>query len=301
MRRFSCTEIKEFVSKPLFDEKIILKKDPSYPKISVVTPSYNQAEFLERTILSVLNQNYPNLEYIIIDGGSSDGSVEIIKKYEKYLGYWVSEPDRGQAHALNKGFAKATGDLVGWQNSDDIYLPGAFFKVAEIYKKKPNYDIYFGNVYLIDENDFIIRDIRYTPFSYFSLIYEGWNITNQATFFKKDSLKSYKLDESYQYAMDGYLFTNLGKDKKRFKFIREFLGAFRIQPKSKGQTIDKIGKKEWIKLRNLLGIKMRDDIPWSRQFRFQKFLSKIRRILYYILQGDWDYVIRGAVNRLKGE
>ncbi len=299
MKKYTSQEIKEFVSKPFFDENIILKKNPSWPKISVVTPSYNQAEFLERTILSVLNQNYPNLEYIIIDGGSTDGSVEIIKKYEKYLAYWVSEKDRGQTHALNKGFERATGDLIGWQNSDDIYLPWAFFKVAEVYKRKPDYDVYFGNVYLIDENDSIIRDIRYVPFSYFSLIYEGWNITNQTTFFKKDSLKSYKLDESYQYAMDGYLFINLGKDNKKFKFIRDFLGAFRIQAKSKGQTMDEIGKKEWQKLRNSVGIKMRDDIPWSKQFRLQKFLSKLRRTFYYMIQDDWDYVIRGLTDKLR--
>jgi len=105
----------------------------NFPKISIVTPSFNQAEFLEETILSVINQNYPNLEYIIIDGGSSDGSVEIIKKYEKQLFYWESELDRGHAHALNKGFAKATGDIMAWINSDDKYFEWTFKTIAEIY------------------------------------------------------------------------------------------------------------------------------------------------------------------------
>ena len=99
--------------------------DANYPRISIVTPSYNQGQFIEQTIRSVLLQNYPNLEYIIIDGGSTDNTVETIEKYEQYITYWVSEPDRGQSHAINKGFARCTGEIMAWLNSDDLYLPSA--------------------------------------------------------------------------------------------------------------------------------------------------------------------------------
>lgn len=102
----------------------------NFPKISIVTASYNQGQFIEETILSVLNQNYPNLEYIVIDGGSTDNSLEIIKKYQQYFTYWVSEKDNGQANAINKGLKLCTGDIFNWLNSDDYLEPGAFQKIA---------------------------------------------------------------------------------------------------------------------------------------------------------------------------
>jgi glycosyltransferase involved in cell wall biosynthesis len=103
------------------------------PKISIITPSYNQGHFIEETITSVLDQGYPNLEYIIMDGGSKDNTVEVIKKYEKHITYWVSERDKGQSDAINKGFARATGDVINWLNSDDYYAKGTLQKVGEVF------------------------------------------------------------------------------------------------------------------------------------------------------------------------
>jgi glycosyltransferase involved in cell wall biosynthesis len=121
-----------------------LERAAIYPRITVVTPSYNQGKYLEQTILSVLWQNYPNLEFIIIDGGSTDNSVEILKKYEQYLTYWVSEPDNGQSHAINKGFSRCTGDILAWLNSDDLYTPGALYHVARLFSQYPKTDVLTG-------------------------------------------------------------------------------------------------------------------------------------------------------------
>lgn len=120
-----------FLHKINLDNKF--KSAGSLPKISIVMPCLNHEKYIEKSILSVLNQNYYNLELIIIDGGSEDGSLEIIKKYEKYITFWISEKDQGQSHALNKGFSYATGDIYGWLNSDDLYLPETFMLAKDFF------------------------------------------------------------------------------------------------------------------------------------------------------------------------
>lgn len=121
-----------------------------FPKISIVTPSYNQAQYLEETILSLIRQNYPNLEYIIIDGGSTDQTLDIIKKYEQHVTFWISEKDRGQTHAINKGLKYCTGDVFNWLNSDDILTQGALYKIGQVFMAQQPF-VFCGRVSRIDE------------------------------------------------------------------------------------------------------------------------------------------------------
>lgn len=204
-----------------------------WPRLSIVTPSFNQAAYLERTIESVLSQGYPNLEYIIIDGGSKDGSADIIRKYEKHLAYWVSEKDQGQTHAINKGFARATGEIYGWQNSDDTYAPGAFFAAAKAFGERPQVDLVFGNMCVIDAQDQLIRMQRYTRFSRLSLLYEGMVLHNTSAFWRASlHQKLGGLDPSFWFSMDYDFFVRASFEGK-FHYLPVHLGNFRWYPQTK--------------------------------------------------------------------
>jgi glycosyltransferase involved in cell wall biosynthesis len=237
----------------------------------------------------------------VIDGASTDGSVDIIRKYERFLYAWVSEADEGQSDAINKGFRMATGDLVAWQNSDDIYLPGAFRKVGEAYREAPGFDVYFGNMCTIDEAEYILHEHRYMPFSVDCLLYDGWNITNQSAFFAKEVVRLYPLQVGLQYAMDGDFFVKVGLGGGRFRFIHDTLGALRIHPATKSGTISQtVGVEEWARIRERAGIRMRTDIPWGRQYLGRKALCKARKMYHYLLQRDFDYIGGKIVRLLRG-
>lgn len=206
-------------------------------KISIITPSYNQGKYLEQTITSVLSQNYPALEYIIIDGGSTDNSVDIIRKYEKHLAYWVSEKDNGQSEAINKGVSRATGDIINWLNSDDYYEPGALLKVAEAFQepvvnvvcgrgrlfRNPNETAYYSN-----GTDIYSGNLAKTI---------GWaRIDQPETFFRATVIKKIGLlDTRLHYLMDRdwwikylFLFSLEGVTK-----IPDVLVNFRLHDASK--------------------------------------------------------------------
>ena len=179
---------------------------PKLPVVSIVTPSYNQGRFLEETILSVLNQDYPNIEYIIIDGGSTDGSEDIIRKYADRLAYWVSEPDRGQAHAINKGFARATGDLLNWLNSDDCYLPGAISAIVRVHLAHPG-SLIAANVINFDEStgaEQLVRQSGITLARFIDFWSEPRPVWHQpGIFFPRHAYESVGgLDETLIFAMD---------------------------------------------------------------------------------------------------
>lgn len=253
------------------------------PKISIITPSFNQAEFLEELILSVIDQNYPNTELIIMDGGSTDGSLDIIKKYEKYIAYWVSEEDRGQTHAINKGLKVASGDLIGWQNSDDFYTPGAFSTVSEEYQKDSSYDVYYGHKYDVDKVGNIYWKSYVTTYNLITFIIDTHLIFNQSVFWKRALVdKIGYLDESLYFSMDREYFIRMGVNKVGMKFINQFLGCLRHYPETKqGNLYDSEKVQD-------------EDNYFLKKFGYNKikyiplkiFLSRMRRLMLYILQGN---------------
>ncbi len=262
------------------------RQSNNLPKISIVTPSYNQGEFIEETIRSVLLQNYPNTELIIIDGGSTDNTLEIITKYEKWISYWISEPDKGQTHAINKGIAQATGEVFNWLNSDDFLEKGALWTLAENYT--PEIDFYCG----------ICRDISPT---YKEISRKGSRLPQNeieclsslhshlhqpATYLKLDIAKKFAMHPELHYTMDlefwlKYLLTF--RDKAAVKYIDDVLVNFRWHDSSKTGSDDSIRQ-------------FRKDIYWlysgiAARFGFSRLAQKIKALSPFPLKEDFVFEI----------
>jgi glycosyltransferase involved in cell wall biosynthesis len=180
------------------------------PLVSIITPSFNQAAFLEQTIRSVLEQDYPNIEYMIADGGSTDGSAEIIKRYSDRLAWWVSEKDKGQGGGINKGFARAKGEFIAWVNSDDYYQPGAISAAVAALQAHPEAAFVYGDVQVVDKDGKILNNLHYKNWTLPDLM--TFHILGQpAVFMRRSALeKAGYLDPNYHFMLDHQLWLRLG-------------------------------------------------------------------------------------------
>jgi glycosyltransferase involved in cell wall biosynthesis len=226
------------------ETKSLTEKAPdgkAWPRIGIVTPSFNQGQFIEETIRSVLLQGYPNLEYIIIDGGSTDGSVETIKKYSAWLAFWISEPDKGQSNAINKGMLKCTGDIFNWINADDILYPGALQAIAMAWLKNPG-TIITGPVINFytngTENQVNPNNLTLENFLNIKKAKENrWNWHQPGTFLPLEQVKNVGgLREDLHFSMDHILMIELLQTCK-VNYIPEVLAKFRLHKNSKTKTI----------------------------------------------------------------
>ncbi len=215
-----------------------------YPKISIITPSYNQGKFIEKTILSILNQDYKNFEYIIMDGGSTDKTLEILKKYDDKI-IWKSEKDNGQSNAINKGLKMATGDIMAYLNSDDTYEPNTFKKVAEFFQNNPDKKWVYGKCKIINEKDQEIRkwitaykNLLLKNYSYKKLLTENF-ISQPATFWRKELLDEIGyLNEKEHFCMDYEYWLRIGQ-KYDAGVINDYLANFRYYSNSKSGSVNK--------------------------------------------------------------
>lgn len=219
-------------------------------RISVVTPSFNQAQYLRATIQSVLGQDYPHLEYLIIDGGSTDGSAEIIQEHAGRLAYWCCEPDGGQADAIGKGLARATGDILGWLNSDDILLPGALAAVVRHFHTHRHADVVSGGAYYMDAQGWPLRKV----FGTYTLgvqatfnrlrFYAMDGVFQQATFWRRGVYERCGgIDRSLQFIMDRDLFVRLAKHG-RWDRLHHMVAGFRLHDRCKSITSQDIRHRE---------------------------------------------------------
>ena len=226
----------------------------NFPKISIITPSFNQGQFIEETILSILNQDYPNIEYIIIDGGSTDVTVEIIKKYSNRITYWISEKDSGQSEAINKGFKMSTGEIVGWINSDDVLIAGAIKTVMEYFVNNREIDFLIGYTLVMDVKSRIL-------YNYFTLKQRRWyakhgiyHISQPSMFWNKKifEIVGY-LREDFHARMDQEFLIRVLKNSYKIGQVKKILSGFRVHDESKTFFSGQIWSTDKKKLFNLYG------------------------------------------------
>ena len=237
--------------------------------VSIVTPSFNQAEFLERTIQSVLAQTYKNIEYIIVDGGSKDGSLDIIKKSAEKLSWWISEPDCGQTEAINKGFAHTKGEVLAWLNSDDTYLSMAVQEAVKFLNENPKIGMVYGDANFIDEHDRVVGKFP-TRQTDLTRLRRGYvHIPQQAAFFRANLWKQVgPLDPSFYFAMDYDLWVRLAR-VSTLKYVPNTWANFRLHSQAKTIQAD---ERCWPEM---LRVHYRDGGSWLAPIVFKYWLRKL--------------------------
>jgi glycosyltransferase involved in cell wall biosynthesis len=285
--------VRDFVSLEFGDDRSSKDNETNLPRISVVMPSYQQAEFIERSILSVLNQGYPNVELIVIDGGSKDGSIEIIRKYEDRIAHWVSEKDHGQSEALNKGFALATGDVFGWLNSDDLYLPNSFEIVRSKFHDNPQKLIVHGDWLSIDRDDRVIEREYAFDFNLDHFKYEGFHLNSQAMFWRREVHRRFgKYDINLHRTMDYQMIVAFGVNEGNSAFLRvdDELACFRRhdEQKTKGESgSNNVVLEEHHSIAQQYGYV--DKYSWRG--RLKRIFYRFRRAYWYYKRGGLAYLI----------
>ena len=271
-----------------------------YSKISVVVPSFNQGEFIERTILSIVGQNYPDLELIVIDGGSSDNTVKVLKKYEKYITYWVSEKDKGQSDAVNKGLKMTTGSIIGWLNSDDIYLNNCLFRINEYFYSNRETNIVFANYYFIDSNDNILSLRKEIKFNYNIYIWtRNCFHANCSGFFTNKVFENIGyLDSELHYSMDYEFYLRAYKKGIKIAHQNEIWSGYRLHDASKSIALNA----EQLRETNEILIKM-DAYPDSSflfkiLYHYYKYYRLIKKSLIgsYFPINKYKIEIKGVEN-----
>ena len=264
--------------------------------VSIITVTLNRANFLEDCILSIKNQKYPFIEHIVIDGGSTDNSLEILKKYEgTYNLKWISEKDSGIAQATNKGFNLATGSMICICDSDDMFLPETIETIVNIFQKRSDVDVVFSDVLLADQNGKIFDYVKYLDFDLEALVYSGGMIfATPATSWRKsvqEKIGGY--DEELLRTADSDFFIRIGLSGAKFYHIKKFLSIYRLHPQQSTKSVD-LCREEGIKIYQ----KYVDKKFSHKLLNFKKKKILAKRAISFIIQGDIWYVIRGALRRI---
>jgi glycosyltransferase involved in cell wall biosynthesis len=236
-------------------------------KISIITPSYNQGNFIEDCILSVLNQGHLNFEHIIIDAQSSDNTISILKKYPHLI--WISEKDNGQSHALNKGLNLASGEIIGWLNSDDMYCPGVFSKIENIFEESGEIDWIVGNQYKVFQESNMVLKMPFKEISFASISRNCDILRTQSAFYRKCILnKVGGFDEKFHFVMDYDLWIKLSRHSNPLN-IKDYVSIFRVHNSQKTSFVNSFKQ-----IRELKVIFLRENL-------FVGFLNKILSFLWY--------------------